>query len=167
MSVRSSLRTAFLGVALAIGIVSPGAAQTETSIGLMGGAAQYDLSGTGTAPFAAAWLDVVPARARWLVAEAGLAFFTYEPQSGERINHWFPEVMLQVQRPSGLLGPYLGAGVGYAFGSGNAFPTLAAAGGLRIRLHEDWALRGELRIRSVDPWTGTTADWGFGFSRRF
>ena len=32
---------------------------------------------------------------------------------------------------------------------------------------ERWGVRGELRMRSIDPWVGTTADWGLGVTRRF
>lgn len=147
--------------------VAPLSAQTGPSIALVGGVSQYDLSGTGTAPFIAARADVVPGRARFMVFEAGLEFFAYDPQFGERRIHWFPEAMIQLQWPSAYFRPYLGAGAGYSFSSARDALTLSAAAGLRISLASTWALRGELRLRSVDPWTGVTADWGAGLSRSF
>jgi hypothetical protein len=79
--------------------------------------------------------------------------------------------MAQLQVPRGSLRPYLGAGAGIAFTKegDTTFTdfTLAGAGGLRIVASSAWSFRGELRIRAVDPWTGTTADWGFGITRAF
>jgi hypothetical protein len=45
--------------------------------------------------------------------------------------------------------------------------TLSAAGGARVRLPGGWGLGGELRIRAVEPFIGTTADWGLSLIRRF
>ena len=161
------MRRAIFAMIPLMASAAPVAAQTETSVTLVGGAVQYDLSGTGTTPFIAARVEVVPASARFVVAEAGLEFVSYEPQFGERRHHWIPEAMVQLQVPAESFRPYLGVGIGYSYASTDSAPTLAVAGGTRLRLTADWGLRAELRVRSIDPWTGSTADWGFGISRRF
>ena len=144
-------------------------AQTENAFTVMGGVSQYDLSGTGTGPFAAVRYErlIRPA----LIAGAGIAYMTDRQEFRVREHHVFPEVMLQLQVPRGSLRPYLGAGAGLAFSSAGDFSetdwTLAGAGGLRIAAGSAWSIRGELRIRAVDPWVGTTADWGFGVTRYF
>ncbi len=143
--------------------------QDPSAITLIGGASQYDLSGTGTAPFVAVRYERLVTRA--LVLEGGVEYLTYSPQFGDRRHHVFPEVMIQLQVPGGSLRPYVGAGAGLSFGTG-AFRslvdlTLAGAGGFRIITSSAWSMRAELRVRSVDPWTGVTADWGFGIARSF
>lgn len=155
---------ALAAVALTIPSVLHG--QTEVSVGLIGGASQYDLSGTGTTGFAGLRLDVVPESARFIVLEAALEHFGYETQFGENETLWFPEAAVQLQIPGRVLRPYLGIGAGYAFSTYSA-PTLFALGGTRVRIASRWTLQAELRVRAVDPWGGSTADWGLGVSRRF
>lgn len=164
------MKSVRLFVVFVAGVVSiaPSAlqGQTEMSVGLVGGASQYDLSGTGTTGFAALRFDVVPERARFLVFEAGLQYFRYEAQSADHERIWFPEASLQLQLPSRVVRPYVGIGAGYGFSS-ESEPTLSASVGSRFRIASQWSLRTELRVRAVDPWTGTTADWGLGVSRMF
>jgi hypothetical protein len=38
--------------------------------------------------------------------------------------------------------------------------TGSMAGGVRVPLAAGWAIGGELRIRAIDPFHGTTGDWG-------
>jgi hypothetical protein len=159
-------------IALVVGLIASASAlhaQTDNALTLMGGASQYDLSGTGTGPFAAVRYErrVRPA----LIAEAGVAYMTDRQEFRPREHHVFPEVMLQLQVPRGSLRPYLGAGAGLAFSwAGDASKTdltLAGAGGLRLAVGSAWSVRAELRLRAVDPWVGTTADWGVGVTRFF
>jgi hypothetical protein len=139
--------------------------QTEVAAGVVGGAAQYDLSGTGTVPFGGLRVDVVPERARYLVLEAGIHTLRYETQAADFHRLWFPEGSVQLQLPGRVARPYLGLGAGHTFGSEGSAPTLSASVGSRFRVAGSWSLRTELRVRSVDPWVGTTADWGLGLSR--
>ena len=141
------------------------AAQSRLSLGVIGGASQYDLSGTGTAAFGGLRLDIESRGTRSLVFETGLHLFSYETQFDDRQDLWLPEISMQLQRLGQTVRPYLGVGAGYAFGSGESAATLSASVGSRFRLADRWSLRGELRVRSVDPWVGTLADWGLGLSR--
>jgi hypothetical protein len=105
-------------------------------------------------------------RARAATSRQGSACHT----SAEMHGLWFPEVRVQAEARFGTVRPYLGAGGGPAveslLGERGTDPTLSAAGGARIDLPGSWGLEGELRIRAIDPWTGTTADWGFSVIRR-
>jgi hypothetical protein len=44
--------------------------------------------------------------------------------------------------------------------------TFSTVVGVRVALGGGWGLGGELRVRAVDPWTATTADFGLSISRR-
>jgi hypothetical protein len=140
-------------------------------VAVTGGISQYDLSGTGTRKFAAMRVQV-PVLSH-LVIEPGLGFMDYRIQGqrpAPRARLWFPEVQVQAEAQLGPVRPYLGAGGGLAveslLGERGTEPTLSAAGGARIDLPGNWGLEGELRIRAIDPWTGTTADWGISVITR-
>jgi hypothetical protein len=68
-----------------------------------------------------------------------------------------------------LLRPFLGGGLGVAFAwAGGATATdltVSAGAGLRVRLAELWSGRAELRVRSIDPFHGTVAEWTLGIAR--
>jgi hypothetical protein len=138
------------------------------AVALLAGPSPYDLAGTGTG-FAAALRFDFPS-GRLLVFEPGIGFFRYENQSGDRITYLLPELSVQIQVPSGAVRPYVGGGIGFSeflSGRGSTFVTLHAATGLRVDLGADWGLRGEWRLRSIDPFTGNTSDLLLGVSRRF
>ena len=144
-------------------------AQTQM-VGVAGGVSQYDLSGTGTEPFGAVRYGFTPARASAVVLEGNLQYFRYRQQFGERRHHIFSEVMVQLQLPRGAFRPYLGAGAGFSFANGSgdqADFTVAGAGGIRLVTQSRWIFGAELRVRAVDPWVGTTADWGLSIARGF
>lgn len=150
-------------------MTTPAQAQAPGSLELSvaGGPSNYDLSGTGTALAVGAQLPWHPGRP--FVVEPGVMFYTYSSQFGTRTSHLMPEVSLQVQAQLKRVLPFAGVGAGAAFGlSGpNRIDlTLHATAGVRVELNRDWGLRGELRVRSVNPWVGTTADLLFGVSRR-
>lgn len=143
--------------------------QIVHAAGIVAGASQYDLSGTGTAPFASFRLNIPVGRN--LVLEPALGFLSYEAQSGRRYHHILPEIQIQAQAYGARVRPYLGVGFGASWAvrpqEDQGDPTLSGAGGLRVILGTEWMLRGELRVRIIDPWGATTADWGLGLSRRF
>lgn len=148
----------------------PGTAQqAQTAVSFLSGPSQYDLSGTGTTQFLSVRLDVPLTSA--LLVEPGLTYLPYEAQSGARTHHVLPEIQLQLQAPGETFRPYLGAGFGgsWARRSGEGYwdGTLSGAGGLRVMTGSRWMLRGELRVRVIDPWAGTTADWSLGAGYRF
>jgi hypothetical protein len=149
---------------------SMGAAQESgRAVSVLAGPSQYDLAGTGTTPFVALRLDL-PVHRR-LVLEPGFAYLSYESQGGARIHHVLPEAQLHVTGVGDAFRPYLGGGIGASWATSAADDeidlTLSVATGLRVRAGSGWILRGELRVRAIDPWTGTTADWGVGVGKRF
>lgn len=146
---------------------APAAAQSLLTV--TAGPSQYDLSGTGTAPFAAI-RAMLPFHAA-LSVEPSLGWMSYDTQSDARSTLWFPEAQLVAHPWTGLVRPYVGAGAGLGFVSGpgddEIETTLSVALGALFDLNDTWGVRGELRMRAIDPWVGTTADWGLGVTRRF
>lgn len=139
------------------------------AVTLLAGPSQYDLGGTGTTPAVAARVDLP--LTPLLLLEPGFTYLPYDNQFGPRIHHLLPEVQLQVQRPGGELRPYLGVGSGASFavrpGDDDTDLTLSTAAGLRWLPTPGWVLRGEFRVRVIEPWVGTTGDWSLGVGRRF
>jgi hypothetical protein len=160
------LRLALAGIVL----LAPATALAQTGSRLMlsglAGPSPYDLSGTGTGFVAALELSWRPVSG--LVVEPGMTYFTYESQFSERIHYLMNELSVQGELPRGGIHPFLGGGAGFARvldESENELElTLHAVGGLRVDLSRSWGARAELRVRSVRPWTGNTADILFGLS---
>lgn len=82
-----------------------------------------------------------------------------------------PEIQSQLTPLEGRVRPYLGLGAGVARASspadGEWALSLSAAGGVRVGLTGPWSLLGELRVRAIDPWTGSVAGFGAGVARRY
>jgi hypothetical protein len=80
-----------------------------------------------------------------------------------------PEMGLLARVPVGI--PLLfGVGVGHTLGvkgDPDDDATLYTALGLELEDRSGWAVRPELRVRAVDPWTGTIADFTIGVRRAF
>jgi hypothetical protein len=141
------------------------------AVAIIGGAVQYDLAGTGTRRFAGVRAQVPLLRP--LLIEPGVTYMNYRIQGhlrGPRVAMWFPEVQLQAELPLAMVRPYLGVGAGIAVASlldeREVEATASVAGGARVALPGGWGVGGELRVRAVDPFTGTTAEWGVFLSRR-
>lgn len=138
---------------------------TEGSI--IVGASRYELPGTGTGFSLNAGLTI-PLVRRTLSIEPSLGFLRYTTQFGKHSTYMFPELTLQAERRLGAARPYLGAGLGTGTvgltGPARWKFTLVALGGVRVHLGGRWGVRGEVRLRSVDPWNGHTADFGVGFT---
>lgn len=166
------MRLGGAAVALLVLAAGPMAAQqgggppSETA--LLAGPSSYDLSGTGTS-FAANLSSTVRLAGRVLLFSPNFGYFTYRTQFGSRRHFLFPEAGFQLQAPMGRFRPYLGAGAGVGIdtqgGPSQLDFTLHAAAGFRLRVRGDWGVRGELRVRSVDPFHGNTADFGIGITR--
>jgi hypothetical protein len=136
------------------------------ALAVLGGPSPYDLSGTGTGGFGAVRLEVPSGRL--LVFEPGIAVFRYRSQADESITYLLPEVSAQVQVVGGPIRPYLGGGIGFTeflSGRGQSKFTLHGAAGLRIAIAGGWGLRGEARLRSIDPFHGNTFDLGVGLGK--
>jgi hypothetical protein len=142
--------------------------EAQFTAGLAAGVSQFDLSGTGSARVLAARVDtdVKP----WLVLDGSLATFRPLESLGE-YTYWIPEAQLQVQVPTSLLRPYLGAGGGWFVGT-KGRPTRGTAsisGGLRTPIGDTPAVaRAELRVRGIgEHFGGSTAEWTVGLGWRF
>lgn len=148
-------------------------AQDAGSVGLLAGVSQYDLSGVGTVPTAS--FRATTGLDRAILGELALAYFAYTSQGDRQVNHVMPELQVQAQWPREGLRPYLGVGGGFSHawtdvsgeGVSETEPTLSAAGGFRLPVTAGWILQAELRVRTIDPWTGTSGDWGLGLAGRF
>jgi hypothetical protein len=137
----------------------------RSEIGVAGGVAQFDLSGTGTAPFAALRLD--RELTSWLVLDGALGLLRPDEQVTERRTYLIPEAQLQVQLANGMIRPYLGAGVGYmkaVSGAPRSYGIFSGSGGARVSVSPLVDVRGELRVTGV---SATLAQWTLGLARRF
>lgn len=137
------------------------------ALAVLGGPAPYDLAGTGTGGFGA--LRIEFPSGRYFVIEPGVSVFRYRSQLDEAITYILPELSVQAQVPGGALRPYAGGGIGFSeflSGRGSNDLTLHAVGGFRADVANGWGLRAEARLRSIDPFAGSTVDLGFGITRR-
>ncbi|HEU5217135.1 MAG TPA: hypothetical protein VFU23_00650 [Gemmatimonadales bacterium] len=138
---------------------------TEGSIRI--GASRYDLSSTGTGASLNAGLTL-PLAGRTVFLEPSIGILRITTAFGHHSSWLFPELTAQVQQGLGAVRPYLGGGIGTGTtglsGVAHWKFTLLALAGARVHLAGRWGVRGEVRLRSVDPWVGHTADFGVGFT---
>ncbi len=133
------------------------------------GATPYRFTGndTGTGPSLTVGITI-PLDRRTIFLEPSLGFLRITTAFGHRSSYMFPELTVQAQEHIGGLRPYLGVGLGTAT-AGLSGPahwkfTMVAMGGARVHLAGRWGVRGEVRLRSVDPFSGRTADFNLGFT---
>ncbi len=139
----------------------------RSALSLIGGISHIDEGADGNAFTGGLRFDVPVAR--FLIVEPGITFLSYRSLTGGRIEYLLPEVSIQAQLPVGPVRPYAGVGAGfteYLSGRGLTYGTLHLAGGVRI-LMGDWGVRGEARVRSIDPFRQTAVDLTAGVMRRF
>jgi hypothetical protein len=136
-------------------------------VSIMGGVSQWDLSGTGTAPFGAVRVDVPLV---FIIAEGSLGIFRPKEDVGTS-TYIIPEVQLQYQFVPFLVKPYVGIGGGWftaVSGPGNhrSEVTGSASAGVRVAVPVIAAgLRGELRVRGIGSgFGGSAAEWTLGLS---
>jgi hypothetical protein len=178
MSPRLSLRHVF-ATCLACALLSSAdatrlGAQASAPLGsgfaVMAGAAQYDLSGTGTTGVLSLRFDDMPRS--WLVTELSLGLLRPPMQSGGRETLLIPEGQLQFQLPTSFVRPYIGVGGGAAIARGGGHTestvTASASTGLRVTLpNAPLSLQAELRIRGIgQEFSGSTAEWTAGLRWR-
>lgn len=138
----------------------------RAAVAVLLGGSSYDFVETGTGLTGALRFEIPSGR--WMVIEPGLSVFSYETSVGDRLSYLLPEISFQFQPVSGAVRPYVGVGAGfteYLSGRGATFATLHAAAGLRARINETWGLRGDVRLRSVDPFARSMFDWMVGVTR--
>jgi hypothetical protein len=146
---------------------NPANAQSHfrSGVGLSGGVAQFDMSGTGTAPFAAVRLE--HEFTSWLVADGALGVLRPDEQLTQRRVYLVPEAQLQVQHAFGGVRPYFGVGMGMlksVSGPERNYAIFSGATGARVALRDAVDLRGELRVTGQ---SATLAQWTLGLARRF
>lgn len=96
--------------------------------------------------------------------------FRYEIQLGTDETLVLPEVGVRYAPPLGRVPLHLTAGGGLSFvaeGDGETEPTLFGSVGPELPLSRAWSVRPEMRVRAVDPWTGTMADFVLSFGWSF
>ena len=136
-------------------------------VGIGAAVVQYDLAGVGNAPgfVVRASRDLTP----HVVLEARGLLAWPEQQSGPS-TFFVPEVQLQYRWNVARFSPYVGGGGGFARTSSpfrsDWDTSLSLAAGTAIRLTERAALIGELRLRGVDRFAGSTAEWTAGMAWR-
>ena len=138
------------------------------------GISEYDLDGNGTALVGLAFLRFQPFRAFGLQLSVPYWRDFREVLEVGGITHsvttsyLLPEVSVVVSAP-GDVQPYLGAGGGVNLPQKNGLRssgTLHALAGLRVRIGAQRHLFFEGRLRSIRPWSGSTADLLLGFENR-
>ncbi len=146
-------------------------APDKTTVSVFAGASHYDLSGVG-------WTSVVGPRIDHelfapLAVQFAFPVYRYLPQFAPDHLTWvLPELSLLVSPAVGSVSPYIRFGPGWAFvitgrQYGSSEVTLHMALGVRIKVWERWDVRSEVGVRSVNPWTGNTADICGGLGYRF
>lgn len=145
------------------------AGRPPRALGLVLGASQYDLRGTGTALLVGARYEVE--RGPWLVTELAFGLLNADAPAGGRQRLTTIEGQLQAQLVLGLVRPYVGAGLGIASLSDRAGGslTVSGAGGARLAIPRTRLdLRGELRVRGVERrFTGSAVEITGGVAYRF
>lgn len=157
-----------LAAILLAGAPADAGAQRTSALTVGGGAALYDLSGVGTSWAAGAELSAPVGGL--MLAEIGGRVFRYESRGRRHVTHLFPSAGLYLDAGGRDFRVYTGGGLGMSLvpeGPGGTELTLHAAGGFRIRIRPRWLVRPEIRVRSVDPWTGTTGEFTVGMTYRF
>jgi hypothetical protein len=151
-----------LGAAL-LALVLPSIAAGQ-QLSLMGGVAEYDLSGVETSNVWAARV-AFPVEPFFIVEPA--VSYIHTSQAFGRSDLWMPEVQLQAHVILGPAAPYLGVGVGAAIEEvddvegveGETDFTTSVAAGVRWGVLETIGLRVEGRIRGIEyDWVGTVSE---------
>ena len=164
---RYSVRAAIAAAALALFPLAARAQLPIPSLSVMGGISQYDLSGTGTTPFAAVRLTVP---ILFAVAEGSLGIMRPDEGSGTH-TYIIPEAQLQWELFPLVVKPYVGIGAGMfqtITGPGTHMSqfTGSASAGIRVGVPVIGAgLRAELRVRGIGSgFGGSAAEWTAGLS---
>ena len=135
--------------------------------GVSAAVVQFDLSGVGTTPglVVRASRDLSP---HMVLETRGLVAWP-DQQSG-RSTLFVPEAQLQYRWSIARFTPFVGGGGGFARVSSpfrtDWDPTLSVAGGTGVRLTDRVGLMGELRLRGIDNFAASTAEWSVGMTWR-
>lgn len=166
-SLPSSVAAWTIGTILAMTLSLPGEARAQSAISVAAGAASYDLAGVGTSGVGAVRFEW-PLASR-LGGQVGTSFFWYGTQGVDQVAMLLPEVGV-LARPSMSIPLLVGLGVGHsATVKGTASDEVSLYGALAFDIEDraGWAVRPEMRVRVLDPWVGTIAEFTLGVRRRF
>ena len=131
------------------------------------GAIRYHMQGVEGTTWALAARFELPVR-QYVIIEPSFTYFRWQPLAGSKVSYVIPELTFEVQGYLGRVHPYLGSGIGWASptrgipGVTQNYFSVHAAGGFRYYLSRRFGIRGEFRLRSIDPWHGYTADLTLG-----
>jgi opacity protein-like surface antigen len=153
---------AVLSFVAAVAIPSSVSAQEAArwNFGLGPSLVQYDLVGVGNTPGVAvrAARDLSP---HVVLETRGL--FAWPDQTSGRSTMFIPEAQLQYRWNIARFSPFVGGGAGFARVSSPVRTdwdtTLSLAGGTGIRLTDRMGVIGELRLRGIDNFAASTAEW--------
>jgi hypothetical protein len=138
---------------------------------LAGGVSQYDVDVADSATKA----HFAVRYTRWLRSAILLELGTGLTRYGVASDHGYlliPEAQIQGVARFGRLGPYFGLGGGAVVSwvdnaDTELWPTLSAAGGLRVGIIPELSAGIELRVRTLDEdFSGHTAEWTLGVAWR-
>ncbi len=163
------LHLAVCSFVMIVGVASAASAQEpgRWEFGTAAAVVQYDLVGVGNAPGFA----VRAARdlSTHIVLETRGLVAWPEQRSG-RSTLFVPEAQIQYRWNIARFSPYVGAGGGLAMVRShirtNWDSTLSVAGGTGIRLTDRVGVMGELRLRGIDSFAASTAEWSVGMTWR-
>lgn len=175
---RSSSRLTLVAVALLGALVLapagaaaqlPPASTPGHTIAIAGGVSQYDVVDSATrAHFAVRYT-------RWLRSAILLELGTGLTRYGVATDHGYlliPEAQIQGVGRFGRLSPYFGAGGGAVVAwvdnaDTDVWPTLSAAGGLRVGIIPELSAGLELRVRALgSDLSDNTAEWTLALAWR-
>ncbi len=141
----------------------PAQAVMPPMISVVGGQMRYSLADTRTDALVALRLAsplVSLGRRHWLI-EPGMSYGWYRADDATRRHVFVGEIQLQFQAGPRAIQPYVGGGGGLTISrvdstSINKF-TASAAAGLRLNA-AGWGIAGEIRIRALKLFQGTTRE---------
>jgi len=166
-----SAKLTVIVVAAAAGLVIARPAHAQLPVpafSLAGGVSSYDLSGTGTAPFAVARVDI-PILS--LIAEGSVGVFRPKEDGDVQRTYIIPEAQLQYQLLPILIRPYVGVGAGLFRAVAGPDPhrsdlTLSASAGVRVGIPlTPIGARAEVRVRGIgSDFNGAATEFTLGLS---
>ena len=152
-----------------LGVTSTASAQESGrwDFGAAAAAVQYDLVGVGTVPglVVRASRDLSP---HVVLETRGL--LAYPEEQSYRSTLFVPEAQLQYRWNIARFSPYIGGGGGFAMVQSpfrtDWDSTVSVGGGTGFRLTDRVGVMGELRLRGIDRFAASTAEWSVGMTWR-
>lgn len=159
-----------VGAMVVVGSAGAQNATRERALTVMAGLVQYDLEVSGNANVTGVRVDLP--LGRFVIVEPGITSFRHTGDNvGEDAVLAIPELAVQLQGHFGRVRPFAGGAIGYVFASGagaeRSRSSLAGSAGVRMNLRPQVLVRAELRLRGIDSFAGSMAEWTIGLGYRF